>query len=123
MPYLKNKYDTDSYCGSDRLKLFLSESENGLKLIDRNWDSTAYLEVWNDNQGHLCYEPHTRNLHGNSRMIRRLKDQGWSNNQNGRFYNPSKQYLSKLTEDVEDNILKSEKAIENIIKKNTFINQ
>jgi len=115
--YLKSKYDTDSYCGSDRLKLFLSESENGLKLIDWNWDSTAYLEVWNDNQGHLCYELNTRNLHGNSRMIRRLKYQGWSNNQNGRFYHPSKQYLSKLTEDVEDNILKSEQAIENIIKK------
>src|ERR1035437_8261574 len=115
--YLKKMYTPDSYCGSDRLKLFLTESETGLERINWNWDATAYLEVWNDNQGHLCYELYTRNLHGNSRIIKHLKENGWEYNVNNRLYHLSKQYLLKLSEDVEDNIVKAEQAIEKILKK------
>ena len=110
-------YTPDSYCGNDRLKLFLTESETGLELINWNWDATPYLEVWNDNQGHLCYELNTQNIHGNSRIIKHLKENGWGYNVNNRLYHLSKQYLLKLSEDVEDNIVKAEQAIEKILKK------
>lgn len=115
--YLKHKYDIDSYCGNDILKLSISEEENGLRLISLDWNSTAFLEVWNDNQGHLCYALNTRNLHGNSRIIKSLKANGWDYNNSNRLYHISKQYLIKLSEDVEDNICKTEKAIESIINK------
>jgi len=115
--YLYKKYKTDSYCGLSRLKLFLNESENGLKLINFNWESTVYMEVWNDRSGYLCYELNSRNLHGNSRIIKRLRENGWDYNSNNRLYYSSKQYLIKLSEDVEDNIVKAEQAIEKILKK------
>lgn len=115
--YLKNEYGTDSYCGSDRLILSISESDNGLKIISSNRNSVAFLEVWNDNQGHLCYELNTRSLHGNSKIIRNLKENGWDYNNNNRFYHTSKHHLLKLSENVEENIQKTELAIEGIIKK------
>lgn len=115
--YLYKKYKTDSYCGLSRLKLFLNESENGLKLINFNWESTVYLEIWNDRSGYLCYELNTRNLNGNSRIMKHLKENGWGYNVNNRLYHLSKQYLLKLSEDVEDNIVKAEQAIEKILKK------
>lgn len=115
--YLIKKYGTDTYCGLDRLKLFVNESEIGLALINWNWESTAYLEIWNDKSGHLCYELNTRNLHGNSRIIKHLKENGWEYNVNNRLYHSSKQYLLKLSEDVEDNIVKAEQTIEKILKK------
>lgn len=115
--YLYKKYKTDSYCGLSRLKLFFNESENGLTLTNYNWESTAYLEIWNNKLGYLCYELNTRNLHGNSRLIKYLKEQGWVNNNNNRLYHPSMQYLVKMSKDVEDNIVKAEHAIEKLLKK------
>ena len=115
--YLKKKHEIDSYCGSDRLKLSLSEENNGLKLISLDWNASAFLEVWNDKNGYLCYELNTRNLHGNSKIIKNLKENGWNFNQSGRLYHISHQYLLKLSDDIEVNIQKSEISIEKILKK------
>jgi len=115
--YIKDKYKTNSYCASDRLKISFSENDSKLEIINLDWNAAAFLEVWNDNAGHLCYELNTRDLHGNSKIIKHLKENGWEINQSGRFYHTSKQFLLKLSDDVESNIVKTEKSIFNIIQK------
>lgn len=115
--FLKSKYKINSYCGNDRLKISIIEEEEKLRITSLDWNAIALLEIWNDIKGHLCYELNTRNLHGNSKIIKNLKENGWEYNGNNKLFYSSKPYLLKLSEDVENNIVKTEQAIEYILKR------
>lgn len=88
-----------------------------MRITSLDWNAIALLEIWNDIKGHLCYELNTRNLHGNSKIIKNLKENGWEYNGNNKLFYSSKPYLLKLSEDVENNIVKTEQAIEYILKR------
>lgn len=113
--YLKSKYNVDSYCGSDRLKIALRENENHFSITSLDWSAIAFLEIWNDDKGNLCYELNTRNIHGNSKTLRYLKENGWDYNHSGRLFFTSKQFLLVLSSDIENNIEESEKEIDYLI--------
>ncbi len=115
--HLKTKFEISSYCGNDRLKISLEENDGRLTIAPLNWNAIAFLEVWNNLKGNLCYELNTRDLHGNSKIIRNLKESGWDYNDKNRLFFSLKSSLIKLSDDVEGNIVKAEKAIESIIKK------
>lgn len=113
--YLKRKYGINSYCGSDRLKITLIENNGILKLSNINWQQDVLFEIWNNGNGQLCYEINTRNLHGNSKTIRILRENGWDYNESGRLYFVEQPYLLELSDDIESNIIEMEKRFDILV--------
>lgn len=113
--FLKNKYLVNSNCDSDRLRISLGENGNHFSVINMDWSAIAFFEIWNDKKGNLCYELNTRNLHGNSKILKYLKENGWSSNESGRLYFTTNQFLLRLSDDIEYNIVESEKEIDYLI--------
>lgn len=112
--YLLNKYKITSYCGNDRLKITLIENKGFLEISSIDWNNEFFLEIWNNGEGKLCYEVNVDGLHGNSKVIKNLKDLGWEYNSNGRFYHSENPIIIQITEDIENNILESLRAFDAI---------
>lgn len=85
---------------------------------DSDVDSdSVVLKIWNNNEGHICYELDAKHIHKNSKVIRNLINNEWEYNNDKKLYLSTMPYLAKLSTDVENNILKVEKRIHKIINK------
>lgn len=114
--HIKSKYNIPSYCGNDRLKITFTENDGSLEIAPIDWDEEVLFEIWNNGIGQLCYEINTRDLHGNTKVIRNLKDSGWDYNEMGRFYYVKKPVLIEISDDIDSNILKSLKEFDALVK-------
>ena len=115
--FIKKKYNVDTYCGVEKLYISIQFEEQNISITNINWALKVFIVVWNDNNGKVCYELETKNIHGNSRIIQNLLNSNWSYNNDGKLYFSEKPYLVKLTDDVEKNIKKTEEAFQYILKK------
>lgn len=72
----------------------------------------VFFEVWNNGNALLCYEINTQNLHGNSKVIRKLREKGWEYNESGGLYFVKQPFLLELSDDIEANIVDIEKEFD-----------
>ena len=114
--YLKNNYSIDTYLDNDRLYISLNDNDGNLTITTYDSNCGIFLEIWNDDIGQLCYEINTNDLHGNSKVIRNLKESGWDYNDSKRLFYTNKPILCKISNDIEFNITESEKKLDSLIK-------
>lgn len=105
-----------SYIDSGSIEVSLTENEDSFIPVPFDWSCAALFNIWNDNNGHICYEIDTKGYHGNSRAIRKLKEKGWIYSNNKKLFHSSKEFLVTLTDDVEENIVKTIKEFNRILK-------
>ncbi len=114
--HIMDKYNISAYCSNDRLKVTFIENGGLLDLAPIDFDNGLLLEIWNNGDGQLCYEINTRDLHGNTKFIRNLKETGWDYNSSGKLYYVNKPILAELCDDIELNIIQSQKKFDALIR-------
>ncbi len=112
---LYTKHNISSYIDYEIIGISLTEIENSLKPVPFSWSSLISIDIWNDNSGHICYEINIEKYHGNSKVVKKLKEKGWIYNNNKSLFHSSKEFLVTLTDDVEKNIVKTIKGFNRIL--------
>jgi len=110
--YINSKYDIRPYCDSNRLKISLMDINGIVNMSNINSLEDVFFEVWNNGNALLCYEINTQNLHGNSKVIRKLREKGWEYNESGGLYFVKQPFLLELSDDIEANIVDIEKEFD-----------
>jgi hypothetical protein len=113
--YLDKKYTINTYVDGERLRFSVIESNGKFELSSfLNWEEIRF-EVWNNGNGQMHYELNRGEMHGNSRIIKTLKELGWDNNSGGHLYHIKKPFLIEIEESIENNIINCQKEIEKLI--------